>query len=128
MTRVLILSFALNLVWEIFHSALYISYQGGAITGFILFRAAIVDAIIISTLFLSAKKLNIHESMFVVIGGLVIAIGIEIWALQTGRWVYSSLMPIIPILHTGLTPTIQLAITGYIAVILESKKDSKNNT
>jgi len=49
------------------------------------------------------------------LGGLVAAIAMEIWALNTGRWVYSSLMPIIPIIKTGLSPTIQLALTGLIA-------------
>lgn len=81
---------------------------------FVLFRAAVVDAIIISILVFIAQTFKINKPMFIAIGGLIIAIIIEIWALQTNRWAYSELMPLIPIIKTGLTPTIQLAITGYI--------------
>lgn len=118
---VFILAFILNWTWEILHSALYLNYQGKTITAFILFRAAVVDAIMILILVFLAQKLAINKSSFVVLGGLILAIGVEIWALQTGRWAYSSLMPIIPLIKTGLTPTIQLAVTGYIAQRLYKK-------
>ena len=111
---VFILAFSLNLIWEFFHSVLYTHYQGATITSLILTRAAIVDAIIISLLFLIAWKLKVNTSLVVILGGLLVAIALETWALQTGRWAYSASMPIIPLLTTGLTPTIQLAITGYL--------------
>ncbi len=108
------LAFFLNWAWEILHSALYLNYQGGSISGFILFRAALADAVIILILVFAAQNLKLNKALFVVFVGLVIAVAIEIWALQTGRWAYNSLMPIIPIIKTGLTPTAQLAVTGYI--------------
>jgi hypothetical protein len=111
---VFILAFFLNWAWEILHSALYLNYQGGPVTSFILFRAALADAAIILILIFAAQKLKLNGSIFVILGGLVISIGIEIWSLQTGRWTYDSLMPIIPIIKTGLTPTVQLAAIGYV--------------
>lgn len=114
MTLVFILAFVLNWIWEIAHSALYLNYQGGLITSFILFRAALADAVIISVLFFIAGKLKSHRFLFIAAGGLTTAVIIELWALQIGRWEYDSLMPIIPIIKIGLTPAIQLAITGFV--------------
>ena len=108
------LAFIANWIWEILHSILYLNYKGGIITNFILFRAAFTDAAIILVLVFIGQKLGKYKTLFILGGGLIVAIVIEIWALQTGRWEYDSLMPIIPIIKTGLTPTIQLAITAYI--------------
>lgn len=49
-------------------------------------------------------------------------VAIEMWALYTERWVYNSLMPIIPIIRIGLTPTIQLAVTDFIVERLVFRK------
>ena len=108
------LAFIANWIWETLHSILYINYKGGLITNFILFRAALVDAFIVLVLVFISQKFGKYKTLFVLAGGFIIAIGIEIWALQTGRWEYNSLMPIVPIIRTGFTPTIQLAITAYI--------------
>ena len=111
-----LIGFALNLVWEFSHSTLYVSYRGGEITNLVLFRAAVWDAVIILVLTILAYALKANRPVFVVVGGAVVSIMIELWALETGRWVYDAAMPIIPILNTGFTSTIQLALTGYIAV------------
>jgi len=42
-------------------------------------------------------------------------IGMEWYALTTSRWAYNVLMPIIPLLGTGLTPTIQLGLLGHLS-------------
>ncbi len=115
LVSVFILAFILNWIWEFFHSRLYLHYQNGPITSFILFRAALVDALIILILVVVAQKFKINKSLFVVLAGLVVAIVVEIWALKTGRWAYNSLMPIIPIIKIGLSPTLQLAMTAFIA-------------
>lgn len=112
---VFFIAFILNLAWEFAHSVLYASYQGGEITNFILFRAAVWDAVIISVLVFSAYASKTNKTAFVVIGGLLVSVAIELWALQTGRWAYDISMPLIPILQIGLTPTIQLALTGWLA-------------
>ena len=114
---IFIVSFILNIVWENFHSIFYDNYMGGKITEFILFRAALADAIIIIIitlpflLFLSFKK----RSWAIIFIGFVVSIGIEYYVLTTGMWEYNILMPIIPFLSIGLTPTIQLGLLGYIS-------------
>ena len=113
------LAFIANWIWEILHSALYLNYKGGLITSFILFRAALVDAFIVLALVFISQKFGKYKTLFILAGGFIIAIGIEIWGLKTGRWEYNSLMPIIPIIKIGLTPAIQLAIT---ACIVEKRK------
>ena len=120
---VFIISFFLNLVWENLHSLLYENYQGGAITQFILLRATLSDAIyitVVAFIFILFKSKKI--GMFVVVFALLlVSIFIEKWALETSRWAYSELMPLLPFLNTGLTPTIQLALTGYLSLKISEK-------
>lgn len=106
-------SFILNLAWEEFHSVLYLNYQGGIITHFILIRASLADAIFISVLF-SLTKVIKKIWLFPVLA-ILLAFLIEKWALGAGRWAYNSLMPVLPILRVGLSPFIQLAVTGIIS-------------
>ncbi|MDO8511727.1 MAG: hypothetical protein Q7S57_00500 [bacterium] len=120
---IIIFGFALlfNWFWEIAHSVLYVNYQGGAITSFVLFRAALVDAVIILFLIFIAEIFKLNKTLFIVGGGLLVAIVIEIWAMHIHQRTYNALMPIIPIIKTGLTPTIQLAVTGLITLKLAVK-------
>lgn len=107
------IAFALNFVWENLHSFLYIHYKGGEITEFILLRASLVDALIIFFLILPFVFLKKH-SWLIILGGVIIAIIIELFALYTNRWNYTDTMPIIPIVNIGLTPTVQLGLLGYL--------------
>ncbi len=95
--------------------------MGGPITEFVLIRASLFDALIITVilfLFLSISKLK-DKSWLIIIIGIIIAILNEWYGLSTGRWMYNELMPIIPIIKTGLTPTIQLGILGYVVYKLK---------
>ena len=115
---VFFLSFAFNLVWENLHVHLYEHYQGGAITEWILLHASLADALMITIgayFFMTAPFLRRNLWVSIVLGVLV-AIGIETWALDTSRWAYNELMPVIPLINTGLTPTIQLGFLGYLAL------------
>ena len=119
-----LLSFFLNLIWENLHSFLYVHYRGGEITGLILARAAVVDAIIITLLalpFIFISKLQ-NKSWLIIFLGVAIAIAIELYAIQTGRWAYNEYMPLIPLLYVGLTPTIQLGLLGYLSYQLATRK------
>ena len=42
--------------------------------------------------------------------GVGIAILVELWGLQTGRWVYTPHMPVIPGTPIGVVPLAQMAI------------------
>jgi hypothetical protein len=118
-----VLALVLNWAWEIAQNGLYLNYhQGGPVTSFVLFQAALGDAAIISILILIAQIFKLNKSLLVVLGGLIISVVLEIWALKTGRWAYNSLMPIIPVIKVGLTPTVQLAAIGYIVQRLIFRK------
>ncbi|MEK7091552.1 MAG: hypothetical protein AAB900_01045 [Patescibacteria group bacterium] len=117
---IFILAFILNIAWEHWHARFYQNYQGGLITETILARAALFDAsftALVSASFLASWALQKHLWLAFLVG-LVFAVGLEIFALQTGRWAYNSLMPIIPILKVGLTPTLQLGSINYLLLKL----------
>jgi len=121
---VYIVSFLLNFIWENIHYLLYTHYEGGEITRFILFRASLADALILTVLavpllFIWYFKRNIW---LIIPVGLILAILIEMNALMVGRWAYNEYMPIIPFLNVGLTPTIQLALTGYLTYYFISRR------
>jgi hypothetical protein len=120
---IFLLSFLLNFVWENLHSALYAGYQGGKITEFILFRASIGDAVMITILLLPFLFVPWFKkrSWIIAVSGVILAVLIEWYALQTGRWAYNSLMPMIPLLNVGLTPTLQLGLLGYFTYLLVTR-------
>ena len=124
---VFVAAFLLNILWEEAHSAFYVSYHGGAITNFILFRAALFDAAVITLFaFLCFYSPLIKGALPSSAGGMsififvlalfIFAVLLEKWALGTGRWVYADAMPIIPFLDVGLTPALQLGMLGYISL------------
>ena len=116
LSTIFIVSFLLNFIWENLHSYLYAYYQGGVITQLILLRATLFDAIFITLLaVLFIKILYFKErKWYALVFGVVVAVIIEHFALSGGRWAYNEFMPIIPLLSTGLTPTLQLGILSYI--------------
>jgi len=117
------ISFILNLVWENIHYLLYTHYQGGEITRLILLRASFFDALLtifFVTPFLYSYFLKKHSWLIIFLGVLV-AIFIELNALNTERWTYNELMPIIPFTQFGITPIIQLALLGFVTYQVQKK-------
>ena len=113
---IFISAFVLNLFWENLHSFLYNNYLGGKITEFILIRASLFDAILVTIMvlpFIYLFSLK-NKSWLIIVIGIVVAIFNEWYGLSTGRWTYNSLMPIVPMIKVGLTPTFQLGVLGYI--------------
>lgn len=111
-------SLALNLAWEHLHAPLYAGYQGGSITEFILLRASLGDAVIITLgalLFLYVPYVK-NRRWLVWPLGLGMAAAIELFALHTGRWAYGPYMPLV--FGIGLTPLLQLAATGWMTLWL----------
>ena len=103
--------------------------MGGKITEYILIRASLTDAIIITLisipfLYFSFLKKNIW---LIFIIGTIISILNELYGLKTDHWAYNDLMPIIPIIKTGLTPTLQLGLLGYLSFIFSKNIISKSN-
>jgi hypothetical protein len=118
------ISFALNFVWEHVHSLLYVHYKGGPITNWILFHATLGDMVMLTTFALPFVFYSWwHKRPWLIVPiGFVTAVLIEWYALGAGRWAYGEHMPIVPIVETGLTPTVQLALLGYITYRLVLSK------
>jgi hypothetical protein len=55
-----------------------------------------------------------QDAFFVVGLGVVLAVAIEWRALATGRWSYTSDMPVIPWLNVGLLPVAQMALLPFV--------------
>jgi hypothetical protein len=115
--KIFFFAFLFNFLWENLHAPLYLHYRGGVITELILARAALVDAFLILVLVIisRAQKISQRRTLFIFLAGLFIAIILEKWALVTGRWAYGPSMPLMPILNIGLTPAIQLGLTGWLS-------------
>ena len=115
----------LNAIWESLHAFLYDNYMGGEITKFILVRASLFDAILITAILLLVINLPLlkNKTWVIIIVGLVVAVANEWYGLGTSRWAYNELMPIMPIIKTGLTPTLQLGILGYITYKIQDYMD-----
>lgn len=107
----------LNILWENLHAFLYSNYQGGQITEFILIRASLFDALLITVIALPFVLVTSfkNKTRLIFTVGVIVAVMNEWYGLGTGRWAYNELMPVIPVLGTGLTPTFQLGILGYLA-------------
>lgn len=120
-------SFVLNLVWENAHVFLYDNYKNGPITESILLHATLMDAIFISLMALCIYLVPPLKSRTwaIIPVGIIVAVGIEWWALGSGRWAYNAFMPVLPVLGTGLTPTIQLGLLGYVSMLLAEKINKK---
>jgi len=129
LATIFLLAFFANFIWEYLHASLYLHYQGGAISNLILFRAALFDAVfivVLGLLFLHIKFLRENLWLALVIG-VAFAVGLERWALATGRWAYAPEMPIIPFLQIGLSPTIQLGLLSYLIfwVVIGKNRETK---
>ncbi len=113
---IFLLAFVLNLVWENLHAVLYYLPSGEPITQRMLLRATLIDAFFITTFSLPFLFWTwFSKRIWLIIPvGISVAVAIEFRALLSNRWAYGEAMPIIPILNTGLTPTIQLGLLAYI--------------
>ena len=116
----LTVSFLLNFLWENAHAHLYTHHLGGTITQKVLIIATLGDVLILSiftALWWYIPLLGKYYT-FVIPLGLVSAFVIEKYALGTGRWAYGPDMPIVPFLNVGLSPLMQLAITGFVLILI----------
>lgn len=128
LVSVFILSFTFNFVWEHVHAPLYLAYKGGAITSAILLHASFADACIITVCAAAYMYVPLLRTrLWLILAALLaVAVGTEWWALATGRWAYGPHMPLVPLLYTGLTPTVQLALLGYVTIKIISWPSTKS--
>ena len=128
---IFIISFFLNFLWEVWHSQLYTTCLEMEIRKCIrlLTLQSLKDALWISVAFYTITVLMSVSSSFLgwfskpfaplIIFAFVLLIFsyvVELHAIKTSRWEYSSSMPIV--LGVGVTPLIELAVTGTLALII----------
>ncbi len=120
LTVTFVVSFLLNFVWENAHAGLYVHHKGKKIVQKTLIIATLGDVVILFVFALLWWYVPLlqNNSWFVIPLGLVIAIWMERYALSVKRWAYKETMPIIPYIRTGVSPTIQLAVTGFILLAI----------
>lgn len=110
-----VVAFGLNVVWEFAHSWLYTTCRAMsffALTKLLVWQA-FKDALWISGIY------YISPNLFVFVAVLLLFAYIVEWhALKTKRWEYAPEMP--RIFGVGLTPLLELSVTGLLAVFLVS--------
>lgn len=122
-----LIALVLNLTWEFSHSSMYIHLSetpkylhlitasfGDVFTIFGIF--AIVS--LKNRNFIWIKSPSKFDYLSIVFLGLAIAVFIELINLNSGRWAYTAAMP--TILGIGISPLIQLALTGVVSLIILS--------
>jgi len=124
--KIFLLSFLLNLVYEVCHSVLYKTCQEARLNFYVplILKASLKDAFFISlfyliTVFLFRDFFILNNywglSAFIILC-LAFSFVDEKISLKLGRWQYAANMP--KIFGVGLTPLLELAITGALAFLL----------
>ena len=129
---VFVLAFLLNFVWESIHAVLFYEGHAGYVADFFMrmvIYASSIDALLILGIFCSGcllfksacwlESYRGKEVLYTVALGVVIAAIIEVKALLFEQWKYTALMP--TIFGIGLSPLVQLAITGSLSIFLTAK-------
>lgn len=119
-TLLIIVSFGLHFVWEYLHFGMYEGYEHWsgslpvywvATVGDVLYTLgafAIVSAIKKTYEWIAGA--TIADYFMLVTLGCLIALFVEYKGLALDRWQYRPDMPLIPILHVGLSPILQMSI------------------
>jgi hypothetical protein len=109
-----VVAFLFSFLWENFQAPLYLGYSGFARHFPTCLLAALVDALIVSVIYLGVSRLKGSLIWMALVGGMI-AIGIEKWALFNGIWQYTSAMPLLPFFRVGTLPVLQLMLTPVLS-------------
>lgn len=134
-TRLLLLTlfigFLTNLVWENAQAFLYEGYTGFLAHFMICLVAAVVDALVILLLYFFIaiiyrdiywiQRWNWKPILLLIVLSGMIAIVFEKWALSRNEWNYTNAMPVVPLLHVGLLPLLQLMVLPVLTFYITSK-------
>jgi len=123
-----LIALILNIIWEFSHHSLYIDLSGIPKYSHLII-ASFIDMFIILGIFaiISLKNKNLNwiknpnkiDYLIFVFLGLIIAIFIEMISLNLEMWEYTLAMP--TLFGIGISPLIQLALTGIISLIFIKK-------
>ncbi len=125
-----LISAVLHGIWEHLHVPLYGGYEHLTTLPIEVYAtlgdiAYSIVAIILISLFKRntewLKQPSKHDYLVLASIGFLIALFVEYKALALGRWFYLSSMPIIPILHVGLSPILQMTLLLPLSIYIISR-------
>ncbi len=130
--RLFFISVVVNYVWEMAQMPLYENMPFSELSSWLIcLRASLGDGLIIVAIWATGylfyrsldwfRPLTAGNVAILAIVGAVIAAAIEFHALATGRWVYSSLMPMVPLLGIGVSPFVQLLVLPWPLMLLAKR-------
>ncbi len=128
-TPLYLYSVIFHYIWEMLQMPLYVGMQFKDISSWkACFFATLGDANIVIIIWFAGylafkniwwfKKLSFLKIVLILGIGICITVFIEIHAIKTGRWEYTLLMPIIPLVNVGISPLIQMMILPLLAFYL----------
>ena len=126
-----LVAFVLHLAWENLHLPLYTGYEnlGGGLPVTLYATLGDVTYTFLAVLFHTAferdwfwiKKAKRADYALFAFFGLLVALFVEYKAEVLGLWHYTDAMPIIPVLHVGLSPVLQMSILLPFSIFLTKR-------
>ena len=128
----ILLAFVFHFTWEMLQDPLYagLSERPHGDVRSLCLMASLGDIVIVLIAFYAAALaagsrfwfINVKLAPFAawISIGLLITVGLELIATRTGRWNYSPLMPVIPLIRVGVAPLGQWLVIPTILVVLMS--------
>lgn len=126
-------SATLHLLWENLQAPFYegfISFQqhfwicfkatGGDVL-FMLILYATLASVHRDPFWIAKRSAYAHPATWIitVLLGVLLAVSFELWAVYVAhRWQYAEAMPLLPILHIGLTPILQMMLIPLVSLLL----------
>jgi hypothetical protein len=113
-------AYVINLAWEYLHFPLYVHAMPHI-------YCAGIDALLVLALWSAGialfgwgweRRMCSHEMGVIASLGILLAWAIELRALYLGTWSYAPAMPVLPLLHVGMSPILQLAIVPIVCIWL----------
>lgn len=128
---VFVIAVALNYVWELAQSPLYLGQGDLAVLLWHCLRAALGDGLLVLLIWLGGILVVGRPDWFrrpgragyawMLCAGLALSVTIEWFAVHVvGRWAYAPRMPIIPWLEVGLVPVLQMLLLPPLVFSLAS--------
>jgi hypothetical protein len=66
-------------------------------------------------------RLHWGDWLWLPLTGMLLAIGMERFALDVGRWQYGQHMPLLPGLEVGVLPVVQMGLLPLLSVVLAGR-------
>ncbi|HLG54253.1 MAG TPA: hypothetical protein VI485_02915 [Vicinamibacterales bacterium] len=116
------IALVLHWTWETAHAVAYVNTDAPLVERFWhCLPMAIVDtawsgAVVLAG-YAASIALGLRPAMWIIsaTAGAVSAVIVERVAVETGRWTYNDLMPILPVVNVGLWPILQMSLLPPLA-------------